>query len=365
MAFSLFGKLGGAKSVLGLDIGTASIKLVELGRSGGRHELLNYGIFELADLEGAIETNQATAKLQSDGIVAGIRELVKRAKLDSNKVVASIPAFSTFATVISMPYLSEKDLAKAIPIEAKKYIPIPIELVDIDWTIIGTTPAVPSATGASGSQAPIVDVFLVAIAQAEKKKYQSIIRAAGLELLHFDLESIGLIRSIIGNDLSPMALVNIGGRSTTIMVVDRGYERISHNYEVGGFEITRSIARSLGVNLARAEELKRSVGLKKDGTKVISESMLSLIDMIIFETQKTITTYEREKNTKLQKVFLVGGIANMPGFLDYFKSKTQLDISIGNPFARVSYSSKLASIINELAPSLAIATGVAMREVSL
>ncbi|OGN19345.1 MAG: hypothetical protein A3I32_01680 [Candidatus Yanofskybacteria bacterium RIFCSPLOWO2_02_FULL_45_10] len=360
MAFSLFGNLLGKKGVIGLDIGTASIKLVELAHDGGRFNLLNYGIFELSNQEEAIETSHA-GKLPEENIVAGIKELLTRANIKSKKVIASVPSFSTFSTVLSMSYLSEKDLAKTIPLEAKKYIPIPLEEVDMDWTIIDTKPA-------TGQGTPMVDVFLVAMAKAEKEKYKRIIQAAGLELISFDLESIGLIRSLLGNDLSPMAVVNIGGRSSSIMVVDRGYERINHNYEIGGFEITRSIARSMGVNLARAEELKRSMGLLQDnkgGTKIVSEAMRSLLDMIAFETQKTITNYETGKTIKVQKVFLVGGMANMPGLADYIKGKLQIDVSVGNAFARVVFTPKLQPIIAELAPTLAIATGVAMREVNI
>src|SRR3989344_4051147 len=291
MAFSLFGNLLGKKGVIGLDIGTASIKLVELAHDGGRFNLLNYGIFELSNQEEAIETSHA-GKLPEENIVAGIKELLTRANIKSKKVIASVPSFSTFSTVLSMSYLSEKDLAKTIPLEAKKYIPIPLEDVDMDWTIIDTKPAV-------GQGTPMVDVFLVAMAKAEKEKYKRIIQAAGLELISFDLESIGLLQD------------------------DKG------------------------------------------GTKIVSEAMRSLLDMIAFETQKTITNYETGKTIKVQKVFLVGGMANMPGLADYIKGKLQIDVSVGNAFARVVFTPKLQPIIAELAPTLAIATGVAMREVNI
>ncbi len=365
MNLPFFGKLF-SQGTLGVDIGTASIKAVELSREGGRFKLLNYGFFQLENQEDALEIKQQTTKLPDQDIVWGIKEMIKQSKIKSKSVVASIPSFSTFSKVISLPYLSERDLAKTIPFEAKKYIPIPLDEVIIDWSIINlaSIEASSSQQNNSGSRiTPTVDVFLAAVPKHETERYKNIMSNAGLNLVALELENIALIRSLIGNDLSPVAIVNIGGRSTSILVVDQGFERISHNYEIGGFEITKSIARSMGVNLSRAEEFKRTIGLRPESTKVVSEAMTSLLDMMVFETKKTISTYENSKNTKIPKVILVGGVANMPNFLDYFKSKIGLDVAIGNSFARIVYPKELTKMIPELGPAFAIAAGLAMRDV--
>lgn len=362
-----------SSGMLGIDIGTASIKAVAVSREGGRFKLLNYGVFQLENQEDAIEAKQTTAKLPDEGIVWSIKELLKQSKIKNKDVVASIPSFSTFSTVISLPYLSEQDLAKAIPFEAKKYVPIPIDEVVLDWSIINLT-SIEEAQLQSGQSirqpadskpriTPTVEVFLAAVPKRETERYKRIMNAAGLNLKALELENIPLIRSLIGNDLSPTAIVNIGGRSTSILIVDQSFERINHTYEVGGFEITKSIARSMGVSLSRAEEFKKTVGLKSDSIKVVSEAMLSLLDMMVFETKKTISTYENNKGIKVQKIVLAGGVANMPNFLDYFKEKTGLEIIIGNPFARVAYPKELAPLVPALGPTFAIAVGLAMREV--
>ncbi len=371
MGLSSFFKSFSSSGALGIDIGTASIKMVELTREGGRFKLLNYGIFQLENQEEAIQTNQKALKLPDEAIIWGIREVIRQAKIKSTTAVASIPSYSTFSTVISLPYLSEKDLAKAIPFEAKKYIPLPLNDVVLDWSIINLVstsrpnsalPADSSAMSANQAKAvPTVDVFLAAVPRHEAERYKKIASGAGLTLSALELENIGLIRALLGNDQSPMAVVNIGGRSTSILVVDKGYERISHTYEVGGFEITKSIARSMGVSLARAEELKKTVGLASDHVKVVSEAMLTLIDMMVFETKKTISTYETSKNTKIQKVILVGGLANMPKFLEYFKNKLGVEVALGNPFARLVYPKEISNLANELGPVFAIAIGLAMR----
>jgi type IV pilus assembly protein PilM len=376
--FNLFS----GKSKIGIDIGTSAIKIVELAKKTGRFELVNYGLFELKsfnDAAGKQGLGHSILKFPDEEIVWGIKELMKKAGIGSKDVVASIPSFSTFSTVIEMPYLQEQDLAKAIPIEAKKYIPLPLSEVVIDWSIIGVktqagapaVPAVPATSATPGaakveSTAPrtTIEVFLAAVPKAETLRYQNIMRQAGLNLKALELENSSLIRALLGNDLSPTAIVNIGGRSTSILIVSKGYERISHNYEVGGFEITKTIARSLNVSLEKAEELKRQFGLKDVNENVVDEAMSSLVDMMAFETKKTITNFEDSAGgEKISKVVLTGGLTNMPNFAEYFKQKIGRDVFVGNVFSRVIYNQALGPIIPELGNVFATATGLAMRDI--
>ena len=351
------------KGKLGIDIGTASIKVVELQKKGPRFELSNYGLFEL---KGGVSDSQATAgrgilKLPDEEIIWGIKEVLRKGGIKSTDVVASIPSFSTFSTIIEMPYLSERDLAKALPFEAKKYIPIPLNEVVLDWSIIDISNLNPGV-GAPGSKPTTVDVFVAAVPKDETTRYQKIMKGAGLNLRALELENTALIRALLGNDLSPTAIINIGGRSTSIVIINKGYERISHNYEIGGFEVTKSIAHSLNVSLEKAEDLKRKIGLKPSDENIVSEAMSSLVDMMVFEAKKTISNYESSKSVKISRILLVGGLTNMPHFMNYFEKKLNLNVYSANAFARIIYPQQLSPVIQELANTFAIATGLAMRE---
>ena len=364
MAFSFFKSIKSGGNI-GLDIGTSSIKMVELEKKSGRFELLNYGIFELEGADSNV-SNQVRAegwqnilKMPDQDISEGIKELIKKADINSSEVVASIPSFSTFATVIEMPYVSDDDLARALPFEAKKYVPIPLDEVVLDWSIVGVIDG-QSQVGAAPS---MVEVFLAAVPKEETSRYQNIMKNASLHIRALELENSALIRGLLGNDLSSAVVVNIGGRSTSISIIKRGYERVSHNYEVGGFEITRAISQSLGVSLEKAEELKRKFGLKKVEESIINESTISLIDMMVFETQKTIAGYEESSKEKIANIILIGGLTNMPGFSDYFKEKLGRNVTVGNPFARVTYPVELEPIMPELQSTLAVAIGLAMRDI--
>jgi len=302
-------------------------------------------------------------KLPDQEIIWGIKELIKKGHIKSKDAIASIPSFSTFTTIIEVPYLSEQELAKSLPFEARKYIPIPLDEVILDWSIIDITNPTVSKVMGSVPKPTTVQIFLAAVPKDETEKYRRIMKGAGLNLKALELENTALIRALLGNDLSPTAIVNIGGRSTSIVIVDKGYERVSHNYEIGGFEITKSIARSLNVSIEKAEELKRKMGMNKADENIVNEAMVSLIDMMVFETKKTINNYEGAKKQKISRVLLVGGLTNMPSFVGYFKQKLNMDVYGANAFARIIYPEQLKPVIQELANTFSIATGLAMRDI--
>ena len=338
--------LFGSKSVLGVDLGTAGIKIAELSRSGDNFNLKNYGLLDFAAKE------DSSPKLGDELVINGLKELINKMKPAAKSAVASVSSFLTFVTVIELPYLSEKDLGKAIPFEARKYLPIPLSEVVLDWSIINVK---------ESGQNPTVEVFLAVVPKAEAERYKNIFLSAGLELKALELENIALIRALIGDDQSPLVIVNLGGRSTTILAVDKGFERVSRNYELGGFEITKALARALGVSFERAEQLKRTEGLKAGSS--FSETIIPLIDLIIFEVRKTVANYEENKKVKIAKVILTGGQANMPGLKDYFAQKLGKETAISDPLKKLSFNKNLEPVLKNLAPTLAVALGLAMRKI--
>lgn len=351
----------GKKSSIGIDIGTASIKIVELSKDGNRFKLENYGIFQLESVDEAVNVAQDGSQSKvthfaDEDIVVAIRDLIKRMGSKATEAAMAIQSFSTFSTIIKMPYLTEEEIDKAIPFEARKYIPLPLESVVLDWSIA-------SVNRGGAGQDPYIEVFLVAVPKNETKRYQDIATKAGLNLKILELENAALIRALIGNDQSPFAIVNIGGRSTSIVIVDGGVEKVSHNYEVGGYEITKAIANALKVSLRRAEELKRSFGVENADNNVINSVMSSLLDMMAFETKKTIKSYEDQNNRKIAQVLLVGGLANMPKFVEYFSQKIGMSITVGNALARVAIPKDLEPLAFEINTKCAVSIGLAMRDV--
>ncbi len=371
MAFNLFKP----KSKLGIDIGTSSIKVVELSQEGGRWKLENYGTYELHGIEGAADTAKTVMDLSDAEIAQAIKNILQSSGMKSHDAVAAISSFSTFATVIEMPYTTEEDLAKTIPFEARKYIPVPLDQVVLDWSIIGvvgargestplpTTPAMLGTSLPTGQAGVTVEVFLAAVPKDETARYQRIMKAAGVNLLALELENSSLVRALLGNDLSATAVLNVGGRSSSILVVSKGYERVSHNYEIGGYEMTKAIATALDIGADQAEGLKRKYGLIDNPENRARATMMPLVDMMLFETKKTIESFEQARGARISRLVLIGGLANMPGLSQYVKQRIPRDVLIGNVFARLIYPPELTPLLQTLSNTLSIAVGCAMREV--
>ena len=362
------GFFSSSKGKLGIDIGTASIKVVELAKESNRFQLSNYGIYELEPGDEAIMAGSAgrskITQLSNADIIAGIKTILKSTGMKSRDVVASIPSYPTFSTTITMPYLSEDEIAKAIPFEARKYIPVPLSEVQLDWAIVNVRKGqlkTATLTAQDTAGQPTVEVFLVAVPKVDVKRYQDIAKGADLNLKALELENFALIRSIIGNDLSPVCVMNVGGRSTSILIVENGFQHASHDYEIGGYEITNTIARSLGVSLKRSEEMKRSLGMKKIPENIIRDAIVSLLDSMAFEVNKTIHNYEDIKKVKIEKIVLVGGLVNMPDITPYFSEKLGREVALGNPLARVVLPSGLEVLRQELNSTFAVSLGLAMR----
>ena len=339
--------LFGSKSILGVDLGTSGIKIAELStRSGGRFELKNYGILDF------IPKDKSSPKLDDQLLISGLKDLLNKGKFSTKDTIASISSFLTFTTIIELPYLSEKDLGKAIPFEARKYIPIPLQEVVLDWSIINVK-QVGDHTN--------VEVFLAAVPKDQAERYKNIFISAGLNLKALELENIALSRALAQDGLSPLVIVNLGGRSTSITVFDNNFEKISRNYEVGGFELSKALSETLGISFEEAEKIK-----KTDGLKVGSSSfaiVAPLVDLIVLEAKKVVSNYEESGKIKINKIILTGGQANMPGLRDYFTEKLGKEALIGNPFKNVSYSKDLEPALRSLSPSLSVAVGLAMRKI--
>ncbi|TSC91794.1 MAG: type IV pilus assembly protein PilM [Parcubacteria group bacterium Licking1014_17] len=360
----------GSNKILGVDIGTSSIKVVEMSKSSGRYKLENYGIIEVGRsgeaMNEAIQTAGAKQpRLSEDEAAGGIIEILRRTGITTRDAVLSIPSYLTFSTVINMPYVSEEELANAVSFEARKYVPVPVSEVMLDWSIINVVgesrQIVPDAETEKKKPAN-VEVFLVAVPKSEIEKYQRIMKKAGLNMKVLETESFALIRSLVGNDLSPVAIVNIGSKGTAIMLVDNGVERINQNIDFGGFEITKNIALAMKASFAKADDIKKTNGLLPDNPAVAGVISAS-VDKIITETLRIAQNYENSRGVKMSKVIVIGGILSMPGFLEYFRSGVGGTVDIGNALARVVIAPELETLRNDLSSTLAVAVGLAMRGV--
>lgn len=340
MEWNLFGAK--KERSLGIDIGTTSIKIVELRRESNQIELSNYGRFSGNSTE---VFHSSSIKLLSSEAAEAIREILDAAHILPGEATMSVPLFSGFSTVISLPQMSETELTQAIMYEAKKYIPLPLSEVQFEWMKIESS--VPGAQ---------IEVLVVAVTNELINKYYEIAKLSGLTLLNIELDIFSLVRSLIDEREKNTLIIDIGAANTILTLAEKSWPVLTRSMDVAGSEFSKILASSLGIDFARAEELK-----KRDGMYAGDGLLIPLVDSILMEGRRMIEEYARKKKEEVRKVILSGGSAQMRGLLQYAVKSLQKESVIGFPFHGIIYPESLESSLLELAPSFDVAVGLALR----
>ena len=340
------------KNQLGIDIGTSNIKLVELKPGEGRFTLETYGIASVAYNLSSKDASTAIGQTASV-----LKELLKRTHTSTNKAVASLPNNVVFTSVIELPKIPEKELKTAIEFEAKKYVPLPLEEVALSWSVLEAH-ADKTNLGSIRPDESKQRILLTAVPTLVIDNYIKVFKAAGIEPQALEIEALALIRSLIADDFASVLLIDIGAKNTSINLVDNGYLRLSKSLSVGGDTITTSLAQSLSVNFARAEQFKKDFGMTQGGSQ-LPAVMRPILDIIKNEASQLTNLFE-SRGSKIGKVLLSGAGSKLPGLTDYFASLGK-PVALANPMKRLTYAPELKPVIEPLGLNLAVAIGLAMR----
>lgn len=347
------------KSYLGVDLGATSIKIVELKEEGGRPRLLTYGYTEQNVGYPEKEFTETTEKA-----IDLIKKICIKARTVSKQAVAALPSASVFSSVINIPAAPGKDLAEAVRWEAKKIIPLPLEEMILDWKVLTPESGAGGEAGAAIQQ-KTTRVLLTAAAKNLVKKYLDIFKGAGLNLVSLETETFALVRSLVGVDKSTIIIVDMGAASTAISIIENGIPFLNRSLNVGGINLTKEIAASLGTDFNQAEQMKYDVGMSAASgggvPKIIERSLAMLLNEIkycanIYQSQ------ESSQGKRIEKIILTGGGALLPNFVEYLGSALNMRVYIGNPWARMIYPEELRPILDEIGPRFSVAIGLAMRE---
>lgn len=342
-------------AVLGVDIGTTTIKVVELDKSDGVFSLKNYGLLEnfghLERENAAIQTSGL--KIVDELTASLLKELLNKMGPTVKEAVFSLPAFSAFVTVMDLPNVSEKEFNQLIPYEARQYIPIPLSEVVLDWQVLNPLP---------GSLTERTQVLLIAVSQEVVNKYVRIAQLAGLHLRALELESISLARALVGEDPLTTVVIDIGARATSISIVDEKNVRLTHDIDTAGNDLTLAVARGMNLSPLKAEEIKRNYGVLITAEQQYLPGLLTpLLDFIINEVKKLGARYAEKTRREIKRAILCGGGAMPPGIKDYFQKELGVPTELGNPFARVNYSPELEPLIRELRTQFSSAVGAGLK----
>lgn len=364
------------ESVIGIDIGSSSIKVVQLRRKSGRAVLETYGEVALG-IYGNLAPGQAT-QLTPDKISEAIKDVMKEANITTVSSGVSIPFRSSLVSLLELPAVGDKQLQEMIPIEARKFIPVPISEVALDWWIVpseedtsldfvqGETDDEDPKTVASveaKKEARKVQVLVVSIHNEVLQNYSSIVKDAGLNTTFFEIEMFASTRALLAGETSPIMIFDMGASSTKIYVLEKGIVKYSHIINKGSQDITVSIAQSLNLEFPAAEHIKRSLGT---GTVADEKSVYEVIsltlDYIFVESNGAMLSYQKKYNKTVSKVILTGGGAALKGMLDLARANFQTEVVMGDPFSKVEAPAFLEEVLKTTGLEFSVAVGVALRK---
>lgn len=349
-------------SALGIDIGSSSIKVVQLHKKGEKAYLDTYGELSLGPY-GEVAVGQST-NLTTEKLIQAMTDLLaeKEVSLTTKLCGLAIPFKASLLSIVSLPDVPEKELNSMVVIEARKYIPVPISDVTIDWSVIPRKDEDEIIIGEGDKKIKKVDVLLVAIHNNIINQYKDIVTKTGLDAKFFEIEIFSTIRAILSGINGPVMIFDMGASTTKIYIIDRGLVQNSHTINRGSQDITANISRVLNISIEEAEILKRSVGMGKTPEGVDLAPTVSLVAESIFnETNRFLFDFQKKRNVNIKSVFLTGGGSALSGFRDLAAKNFQVEVVSADPFGKVETPAFLENILRDTGPEFTVAVGAALR----
>jgi type IV pilus assembly protein PilM len=346
----MFGKPK-ARPLVGLDIGSSSVKAVELKMKGSGYELANLGMESLGQdtvVDGAI--------MDALSVSQAIEKIFVDNKIKTKDVSTGVSGHSVIVKKLAIAAASEAEVANAIDYEAQQNVPFDIADVFKDYQILG-----PDASGNG------FDVMLVAVKREKVLNHTNVLSQAGKTPAVLDIDAFALQNAFEANyDPDPglmAALLNVGASIMNINIVRGGVPLFTRDVSVGGNQYTDTLQKELDLSFEDAEKLKQGRDLPNVSADQKSPHIRSVTEILLLEIQKTFDYFRQTASAEnIQHIYLAGGTARIEGLAESLKEEFNIPVEILNPFQKVSISSKFdSSYVNDIAPRMAVAVGLALR----
>ena len=361
--FSIFSRK--SNSVLGIDIGSSAIKIVQIKRKRGKAVLETYGELALGPYSG-LEIGRATS-LSNDKTAEALKDILRESKTTTLSAGVALPLSSSLISFITVPAVAEKQIAEVISLEARKYIPVPMSEVVIDYSPIPKEEEYELTEQDQNKkiESKTRDFLVVAIHNEYLNNYQIINNKANILPSFYEIEIFSSIRSVVEQGIHAVMIIDMGARITKLYIVERGILRASHIINRGGQDITLAISKALSIDINEAENMKRMYGLKGGPEyKELTEIITVNLDYIFYEANATILNYQKKYSKNISKVILTGGSVLLKGFTDLAKVSFQTEIVYADPFSRLETPAFLSEQLSQAGPEFAVAIGCAIRKLS-
>jgi len=339
-----------AQDCFGLDVGTSSIKAVQVKKEGPVVKLVTAGYIAAPTKKILSEST-----VDQESVAQVISKLTSTLKISTKNVISALPESQIFTRVIEMPILNDKELASAIKWEAEQYIPVPLTEVNLAWQVLQRPVKIEP-----GAQ---MEVLLIAAPKALVEKHIKILKMAGLNPVSLETEVVATTRALVDKMSPTTMIISIGAYTTDICIAKMGVLASTRSIATGGEALTKAIAEDLGFDHAQAEEYKKTYGLLENELEgKIMATIKPVFDIIVGEAKKSILAYESKKSgDQVKRVILSGGGGKLPGAIEHLVSELGIEVQLGDPWFFLEKGPYISKQLLEDRPLFAVATGLALK----
>ncbi|MCG3173711.1 MAG: Cell division protein FtsA [Myxococcota bacterium] len=351
--------LGKGKSLLGLDIGSHAVKMVQLKPTKKGFALVHFGIAPLSPesiIDGAI--------MNAPAVVDVIRDMLQTHKIKTREAAIAVSGHSVIIKKINLPVMTAEELEESIQWEAEQYIPFDINDVNIDVQILRPESAIQGQ----------MEVLLVAAKKEMISDYTAVVGEAGLQAVLVDVASFAVQNQFEVNYEAPkgetVVLINLGASVININILNDGITTFTRDINMGGNLFTEEVQKQLNISYDEAEALKLGGQYGKESDAVIPQEVEKVIgevsQNVASEIQRSLDFYSTTTaDNSISKIYLSGGTSKIPALYKLVEKKLGVPVEVMNPFRNIEVDAKKfdPGYLQEMAPLMAVATGLALRRV--
>ena len=345
-----------AKSLVGLDIGSSSVKAIELKPAGKGFRVSAIGVESVPPdsiVDGAI--------IDGGAVADAVRRLFANKRFKAKDVVASLSGNSVIVKKITLPSMTEAELSESIYWEAEQYIPFDIQDVNLDYQVVGQ---------GAGAAAGTMDVLLVAAKKEKIADYTGVISQAGRSPVIVDVDAFALQNAYevnYGLDASlVVALVNFGASAVNINILSGGQSLFTRDISIGGNAYTDALQRELNVPYETADALKRGLHVEGYSMELARPTIRAVTENVLLEIQKTFDFFRGTTGSdRIDRLVVSGGASRVDGFVDMLAERFDSHVELFDPFKKVSFDADKFGVMSaaDVQATSAVAVGLALRKV--
>lgn len=358
MAFGLKNVFSSLKSstktlpqrVVGIDFGSSSVKVVEVEQRQTTLALSSYGELQLAPYA-QMDMGKPT-QLEQPKKIEALVDVMRESNIKAKAGVLALPLSSSFVTVMSMTARDDEDIAPRVRVEARKYIPVPITDVTLDWTEIGVL---------GEGKTKVREVLVAAIQNESVGAMNNLMQAVQMTGQPSEIELFSTIRAVTKEDDKSIAIIDLGAQTSKLYIAEGGLLRRIHRVYSGGVHATEKIAAALKVSFVEAENLKRNYTIDSEHATEIKNAFVNNFDRPMQEFKRVIEQFETRSGSKVSRIMVSGGSAafsDLPHFASYIFDR---EVEPANPFSKIAYPAFMEDTLKEIAPIFCVALGAALR----